>query len=261
MSSSSPKIPKHKLKKLLRGAVSAPARAARLQRIYARLQEGCTVGEIAAHEGLTPPRVRQILVEAAQSKRPEDRPDHVRMQIARLAPALKGLVASATSGETEDVPVLLRALAQLDGYARENFLRRLALGRNARGRHRGARRRRRAEPRAGFASGALWRGRRSGPHKLDRSLFNGADFPPPVSGWRARLWGKRLGRRAKTKAGNGERRSGRRAKHMGSSSGRRRVRLTEAPLCLRRARRQAQAAFGGRFAKLDPCARLGPFLP
>ena len=46
---------------------------------------------------------------------------------------------------------------------------------------------------------------------------------------------------------------------MGSSSGRRRVRLTEAPLCLRRARRQAQAAFGGRFAKLDPCARLRPF--
>ena len=89
---------------------------------FARLQEGCTVGEIAAHEGLTPPRVRQILVEAAQSKRPEDRPDHVRMQIARLAPALKGLVASATSGETEDVPVLLRALAQLDRYARENFL-------------------------------------------------------------------------------------------------------------------------------------------
>jgi hypothetical protein len=134
--------------------------------------------------------VRQILVEAAQSKRPEDRPDHVRMQIARLAPALKGLVASATSGETEDVPVLLRALAQLDRYARENFLvaspsaEMLGEGTEEHSAAVAQSQERLRERRA------LERSDAPGPHKLDRSLFNGADFSAAGLGLASETLGK-----------------------------------------------------------------------
>lgn len=173
--SSSPETPRRKLKKRLRGAVSEPARAARLQRIYARLQEGCTVGEIAAFEGLTPPWVRQILDDAGKSKRPEDRPNHDLMQVARLAPALKELVASVTYGETGDVPKLLRVLSQLDRYAENNF--RLGapsaetLGEGSE-EHSAAVARERTRMRELRALELSYQRR---PGRLDRSLFNGAD--------------------------------------------------------------------------------------
>ena len=174
--SSSPETPKHKLKKHLRGAISEPARAARLQRIYARLQEGCTVFEIAALEGLTPARVRQILDEAGKSKRPEDLPCHSRMQVARLAPVLKGLVASATNGETENVPKLLRALAQLDRYAEDDIHvgspSHVMLGEGS-DEHAAVVVREQTRVRETRALELSYRQR---PRRLDRSLFNGADF-------------------------------------------------------------------------------------
>ncbi len=174
--SNTPETHKHKLKKHLRGAISEPARAARLQRIYARLQEGCTVSEIAALEGLTPARVRQILDDAAKSKRPEDRPCHARMQVARLAPVLKGLVASATQGETENVPKLLRALAQLDRYAQNNIHvgspSPETLGEGSE-EHSAVVVREQTRVRETRALELSYRQR---PRRLDRSLFNGADF-------------------------------------------------------------------------------------
>ncbi len=95
---------------------SAPARAMRLQRIYARLQEGFSVGEIAKAERLSYERVRQILVAARASHRSEDKPDHARMQIARLAPVLRQTVRAATLGDKGATRDLIAVIDRLDRY-------------------------------------------------------------------------------------------------------------------------------------------------
>lgn len=73
-----------------RPALSPAARALRLQRIFARLQEGASYKGIAAHEGLSRERLRQI-VGAATARRGHP-PDHKKMQFARLA--TPGIVAT-----------------------------------------------------------------------------------------------------------------------------------------------------------------------
>ncbi len=66
-----------------RPALSPAARALRLQRIFARLQEGASYKDIA--EGLSRERLRQIVQTATERGRAA--PDHKRMQFARLEPA------------------------------------------------------------------------------------------------------------------------------------------------------------------------------
>jgi DNA-directed RNA polymerase sigma subunit (sigma70/sigma32) len=70
-----------------RPALSPAARALRLQRIFARMQEGASYSDIAAEEGLSRERLRQI-VRAASARR-GDPLDHRKMQFARLEPALR----------------------------------------------------------------------------------------------------------------------------------------------------------------------------
>ena len=72
---------------IVRPALSPAARALRLQRIFARLQEGASYKDIAVYESLSRERLRQI-VRAATTRR-NDQPDHKRMQFARLEPALR----------------------------------------------------------------------------------------------------------------------------------------------------------------------------
>lgn len=67
-----------------RPALSPAARALRLQRIFARLQEGAS---IAAEEGVSRERLRQIV--RAATARGKAAPDHKKMQFARLEPALR----------------------------------------------------------------------------------------------------------------------------------------------------------------------------
>jgi hypothetical protein len=88
----------------------------RLQRIYARLQEGFSVAEIAKAEALSRERVRQILVAARASHRDEDQPNHARMQIARLAPVLRQAVRAASRGDDGAVRELFAVLDRLDRY-------------------------------------------------------------------------------------------------------------------------------------------------
>lgn len=59
----------------------------RLQRIFARLQEGASYKDSAAEAGLSRERLRQI-VRAATARR-GDPPHHKKMQFARLEPALR----------------------------------------------------------------------------------------------------------------------------------------------------------------------------
>jgi hypothetical protein len=79
----------------LRRSLSPEARSLRLQRIFARLQDGASYADIAAEEGFSRERLRQIIRAATAPGRGYDGPDHERMQVARLTPALR-LAAEAS---------------------------------------------------------------------------------------------------------------------------------------------------------------------
>jgi hypothetical protein len=98
-----------------RAPTGGAARAMRLQRIYARLQEGFKRMEIAKAEGLSRERVRQILVAARKSDRFEDQPNHAKMQIA-LTPVLRQAVQAAADGAVGAAKDLFAVLDRLDRY-------------------------------------------------------------------------------------------------------------------------------------------------
>ena len=97
-----------------RAPLSPAARALRLQRIFARLQEGASYKDIAAEESLSRERLRQI-VRAATGRRKEP-PDHKRMQFARLEPALRLAARGVADGDVKAIPLLLKLVDRLDRY-------------------------------------------------------------------------------------------------------------------------------------------------
>jgi hypothetical protein len=97
-----------------RPALSPAARALRLQRIFARLQEGASYQDIAAEEGLSRERLRQIV--RASTARGTARPDHRKMQFARLEPALRLASRGVAEGDAKAIPLLIRLVDRLDRY-------------------------------------------------------------------------------------------------------------------------------------------------
>jgi hypothetical protein len=89
----------------------------RLQRIYARMQDGAAYAEIAAEEGVSRERLRQIIRAATTRGRQDDRPDHSRMQIARLTPALRLAAAGVAEGDAKAIPLMLQIMDRLDRYS------------------------------------------------------------------------------------------------------------------------------------------------
>ena len=59
------------------------------RRIFARLREGYAYDEIAREEQVTPERVRQIVREALARRFVDDETDHAKLQLARLAQAIR----------------------------------------------------------------------------------------------------------------------------------------------------------------------------
>ena len=100
-----------------RSALSPAARALRLQRIFARLQDGAAYAEIAAEEGFSRERLRQIIRAATAPGRGHDGPDHKRMQIARLTPALRLAADGVAQGDAKSIPLLLKIIDRLDRYS------------------------------------------------------------------------------------------------------------------------------------------------
>ena len=75
----------------------APARRRRLgahgmmfrrRRIFASLREGFTYDEIAADEGVSSSRVRQIVSQELQQRAVDSGAEHAKLQLDRLAPAI-----------------------------------------------------------------------------------------------------------------------------------------------------------------------------
>ena len=100
-----------------RSALSPAARSLRLQRIFARLQDGAAWAEIAAEEGFSRERLRQIIRAATAPGRGHDGPDHKRMQIARLTPALRLAADGVAQGDAKSIPLLLKIIDRLDRYS------------------------------------------------------------------------------------------------------------------------------------------------
>jgi hypothetical protein len=99
-----------------RPILSPAARALRLQRIFARMQEGGSYKKIAADEGISRERLRQIVRSATTGGKADGAPDHKLMQIARLQPALRLASQGVADGDPRAIPLLLKLLDRLDRY-------------------------------------------------------------------------------------------------------------------------------------------------
>jgi len=99
-----------------RPRVTAADRAQRRLRIYARLQEGWSHEAIAAEEKLSRERVRQIAKETLDRREVDPEADFVRLQMARLDPALRLAGEKVAAGEVTAIDRLLRVLDRMDKY-------------------------------------------------------------------------------------------------------------------------------------------------
>ena len=102
--------------------LNAQGRVLRRARIFARLREGWAYDEIAREEKLTPQRIHQIVTEALQRRLVDVETDHAKLQLARLAPALKVACEAVETGEIRAINPLLRVLDKLDRYQKSAFV-------------------------------------------------------------------------------------------------------------------------------------------
>jgi hypothetical protein len=103
----------------------APARRRRLgahgmmfrrRRIFARLREGFTYDEIAADEGVSTSRVRQIVSQELQHRAVDTGAEHAKLQLDRLAPAIQLAAEGMAAGDISAIMPYLKALDRLDRY-------------------------------------------------------------------------------------------------------------------------------------------------
>jgi uncharacterized protein YdbL (DUF1318 family) len=103
----------------------APARRRRLgahgmmfrrRRIFARLREGFTYAEIAADEGVSTSRVRQIVSQELQQRAVDTGAEHAKLQLDRLAPAIQLAAEGMAAGDISAIMPYLKALDRLDRY-------------------------------------------------------------------------------------------------------------------------------------------------
>ena len=103
----------------------APARRRRLgahgmmfrrRRIFASLREGFTYDEIAADEGVSPSRIRQIVSRELQQRAVDSGAEHAKLQLDRLAPAIQLAAEAMAAGDISAITPYLKALDRLDRY-------------------------------------------------------------------------------------------------------------------------------------------------
>jgi hypothetical protein len=78
-----------------------------------QLREGWAYDEIAAAERLTAERVRQIVAQVLRKRPVDNRSDHMKVQLARLAPALRLAREAIARGEIKAIAPYLKALDQI----------------------------------------------------------------------------------------------------------------------------------------------------
>ena len=88
----------------------------RRRRVFARLREGWAYDEIAAQEGLTATRIRQIVAEVLEKRAVDSGANHAKLQLARLAPAVQLGAEAIAGGDVSAISPYLKALDRLDRY-------------------------------------------------------------------------------------------------------------------------------------------------
>ena len=88
----------------------------RRRRIFAQLREGFTYEEIAAEEGVSVSRIRQIVSQELEQRGVDSGAEHAKLQLARLAPAIQLAAESIAGGDIAAITPYLKALDRLDRY-------------------------------------------------------------------------------------------------------------------------------------------------
>ena len=88
----------------------------RRRRIFASLREGYTYDEIAAEEGVSPSRIRQIVSQELQRRAVDSGAEHAKLQLDRLAPAIQLAAEGIAAGDISAITPYLKALDRLDRY-------------------------------------------------------------------------------------------------------------------------------------------------
>jgi hypothetical protein len=105
--------------------VKAPVRRRRLgahgmpfrrRRVFALLREGFTYNEIAAEEGVSASRIRQIVSQELQQRAVDSGAEHAKLQLDRLAPAIQLAAEGMAAGDISAITPYLKALDRLDRY-------------------------------------------------------------------------------------------------------------------------------------------------
>jgi hypothetical protein len=88
----------------------------RRRRIFAQLREGFTYEEIAAEEGVSSSRIRQIVSKELQQRAVDSGAEHAKLQLDRLAPAIQLAAEGMAAGDISAIMPYLKALDRLDRY-------------------------------------------------------------------------------------------------------------------------------------------------
>jgi hypothetical protein len=88
----------------------------RRRRIFAQLREGFTYDEIAAEEGVSTSRIRQIVSQELQQRAVDSGAEHAKLQLDRLAPAIQLAAEGIAAGDIAAIMPYLKALDRLDRY-------------------------------------------------------------------------------------------------------------------------------------------------
>jgi predicted transcriptional regulator len=91
-------------------------KALRRERVFARVQVGASIAEIAGEEGLSEQRVRKIISDTLKRQEVDDLPDHALLQIFRLEGALAIAGKAIEAGDLKAIPPFLKVLDHLDFY-------------------------------------------------------------------------------------------------------------------------------------------------
>jgi hypothetical protein len=88
----------------------------RRRRIFAQLREGFTYDEIAAEEGVSTSRIRQIVSQELEQRAVDSGAEHAKLQLDRLAPAVQLAAEAIAAGDISAIAPYLKALDRLDRY-------------------------------------------------------------------------------------------------------------------------------------------------
>ena len=88
----------------------------RRRRIFAQLREGFTYDEIAAEEGVSSSRIRQIVSQELQQRAVDSGAEHAKLQLDRLAPVMQLAAEAIAAGDISAISPYLKALDRLDRY-------------------------------------------------------------------------------------------------------------------------------------------------